>query len=926
MTKSEVAYSVSPQLTLKENCLVVELAKAQKVNFIYNLTSPPEGLTANKWLAIATQNTDREAIDFLIKEELLYQKRISGKTPPRESFSFKYIHIAPSQIQLAFELLSATHKLFCNQRQLIVDLFAKTEFYYSGNSLPEGVLEVSGRLLIGDTDIALNDCIAVGPGNPLNWFIRGVSLKFIRPETLLWKQLKDLYITPFLLEGGHKQHFLDSLNEEEAPRFVLKEGNLDAIRQTATPYPILKLRDKWGTCADLWMDYGQSHLISLHDSSPMVINKEGARLFKRQTAAEQAWENDLLETDYIKKAVGTSHYYCPMNCIGKSLTFLLELGWKVHDYLDRAVVKQKTLDLQLEDHPQTITLKGTISYDGYNADLTQVLGAFNRKEHFIQLSNHTVGILPSDNSLKSLQEIAQEGECIGTEMRLQKNKFALFSSFWENTPLPSSLISLKEKWENFQGIQESPPSPLFKGMLRPYQQQGVNWMSFLYECGFHGILADEMGLGKTVQVLAFLSRLNTGPHLIIVPTSLLFNWRNEITHFLPHLNCTVHQGAKRAKSVEEFDKIDVILTSYTTLRLDSDLFKLLSFECLILDEAQMIKNAYTQSAQTVCQLQAQLRLCLTGTPVENHLQELWSHFHFLMPNLLGSQQEFEASIQAAHVDHRHLDRIKRKISPFILRRKKQQVASDLPERLEQTVWIEMNDAQRNCYEQLLAGFKSGLLKKVEADGISSHRLEVLEAILRLRQACCHPLLISSFLHEKEQIPSSAKFEALFQDLQTIVEEEHKVLIYSQFTSMLQLMAREAKKKNWNYCYLDGATKNREEVVTRFQEDPSQLLFFMSLKAGGVGLNLTSADYVYIYDPWWNQAVEEQAIGRAHRIGRKETIIAKRFVVLESVEEKIMKIKTAKQTIIDSLFDDEHSFTENSLSSQLTLDDLKALFS
>jgi SNF2 family DNA or RNA helicase len=504
-------------------------------------------------------------------------------------------------------------------------------------------------------------------------------------------------------------------------------------------------------------------------------------------------------------------------------------------------------------------------------------------------------------------------------VRVKKTQIGALEPLWKYATSSESLCDLKNKLQSFSGIQEALPSNAFQGKLRPYQQQGVNWLAFLYEYGFHGILADEMGLGKTIQILAFLSQLPVkGPHLIILPTSLLFNWRNEIRNFLPLTKCTIHQGGERAKTREDLQNADIILTSYTTLRLDLPLLLTLSYSCVILDEAQMIKNAHTQTAQAVCQLTAQLRLCLTGTPVENHLQELWSHFHFLMPDLFGSQERFEADIQAAQADRRYLERIKRKVAPFLLRRRKQDVATDLPPRIDQVVWIEMPEEQRVLYDQLLAGFKSGLLKKVEAEGIGKHRLEVLEALLRLRQVCCHPLLVSSLF--EQPVLASAKFDALLHDLETIVEEGRKVLVYSQFTSMLKLMTQAARERQWTYSYLDGSTQNREEVVTRFQDDPSQLLFFISLKAGGVGLNLTAADYVYIYDPWWNEAVEEQAINRAHRIGRESVVIAKRFVLAESVEEKMMRLKAAKRLMIEDLLEGE------ALSSNLTLDDLQILLS
>jgi SNF2 family DNA or RNA helicase len=313
-----------------------------------------------------------------------------------------------------------------------------------------------------------------------------------------------------------------------------------------------------------------------------------------------------------------------------------------------------------------------------------------------------------------------------------------------------------------------------------------------------------------------------------------------------------------------------------------------------------------------------MRISLTGTPVENHLQELWSHFHFLIPSLFDSQDTFEASVQASQSDKRYLERIKKKIQPFLLRRRKQDVLQDLPSRIDQTILIEMENSQRNLYEQLLIQFKGGLLKKIELEGVKKHRMEILEALLRLRQVCCHPLLVSSLT--TEEIPTSAKFEHVLQDLETIVEEGHKVLVYSQFTSMLKLFTKAANEKQWQYSYLDGQTADREKVVNTFQKTASQSIFFISLKAGGVGLNLTAADYVFLYDPWWNEAIEEQAISRAHRIGQKNTVITKRFVMAETIEEKMMQLKAAKRSLIFNILDSENTSLEN-----LTMEDLQALF-
>jgi SNF2 family DNA or RNA helicase len=276
-----------------------------------------------------------------------------------------------------------------------------------------------------------------------------------------------------------------------------------------------------------------------------------------------------------------------------------------------------------------------------------------------------------------------------------------------------------------------------------------------------------------------------------------------------------------------------------------------------------------------------------------------------MPDLLGDEENFNAEIRAGLSDSRYLKRVKKKIRPFLLRRTKEQVAIDLPEKIEQTVWVEMDDQQRSIYEEFLSGVRQSVVRKAALEGASKHRMEILEAIMRLRQICCHPLLVGSCM-EVDGSCASAKLEALLLDLEEAISQKRKVLVYSQFTSMLQLIGKRIKEKQWKYVYLDGSTRDREGVVSQFQEDSSISLFLISLKAGGIGLNLTAADYVFLYDPWWNEAVENQAIDRAHRIGRKDTVIAKRYIMAESIEEKILKLKAAKGALAEDLLNDEES--------------------
>lgn len=912
---TEIAYSIDPTDSETYQGLVIRFLTTEKEKLAPILSPLSPSI-----LRQMSKPIDREAVDFLIKQEWEFQRQQIGRSASAESCSFHCIHIENNQVMAALKLMAATQKLYFKAKQLVVDFFGKVEFYYQAEVLSSTTMQVTGRLKWRDQDISVRDCDFLGAGKP-NWFIKGIALKMITTG-ISWKRIKQSVETsPWILEGAQRLAFLDQIDPEDldGPQLVFIGGSPSDFPPTLEPTPVLLLKDRMGAFADLWMDY-EGHQIAAHDPRKEWKILPENILLKRQWESEKGWEKDLLETDFIKKDVGTSHYYCPVNKVAKSLAFLLDIGWPIQDWKGNRVIRQGASQLTIDPSEQALVIKGKIQYDQYEANLTDVLGAFNRRERFIQLGEGLVGFIPDQWEQKELQELTDEAEIIGQEVRVKSSRLASLSSLLTHSQLPPSLVDLQQKLKDFTKIEQASVGEEFKGQLRPYQQQGLNWMTFLARYGFHGILADDMGLGKTIQVLALLSRFpRHPPHLIVVPTSLLFNWKNEIERFLPHWTPYVHQGPERAQTSEKLSQHSIILTSYTLLRLDLPLFQQLSYHTVILDEAQVIKNAHTQTAQAVCSLTAQFRLSMTGTPVENHLGELWSHFHFLMPDLFGDEEAFTADLQAASVDSRHLQRIKKKIAPFILRRKKEEVAQDLPERIDQIIWVEMSPEQRRLYDQFLAGIRGNLLKKVEIEGAQRHRMEILEAILRLRQICCHPLLVSSLYEEGESL-TSAKLDALERDVETAIEEGHKVLIYSQFTSMLKIMTQMAHQKKWTYTYLDGSTIHREKVVAQFQNDPTLSLFFISLKAGGVGLNLTAADYVFLYDPWWNEAVEEQAISRAHRIGRQQTVIAKRFATVESIEEKMMKLKANKRILVEEIVENETDCVN------LTLDDLRYLLS
>lgn len=921
---TQIAYSIEAEIGKTFDGLAISFAKLEKKGYEFKLSPIDSPFPAAALKRLATSAQDVEAIQYLIKEELYFQSQQTGKPSSIDTLSFHLIHIRAAQAIELLKCLADTQKLFFKGKQLVTDFYGKVDFYYRIETLNPQSIQVTGRLKWRDYDLDVRECDLIGPGKP-HWFIRGIALKIISTD-VHWKSLKTAYHThPWILEGIEKVAFLktlEDLDDPDQPQIVMEKGTQQELYQLPDPMPFLILQDRSGAFATLWMDYGQENRVNFQSPLKKFQDCTGKILIQRQLDVEKGWEKDLLETDFIRKDVGSSHYYCPLDKVSKCLIFLLELGWHIQDWKGRRVVKHQDVELSINPASQALLIQGKIHYDTYEADVTDVLGAFNRRERFVQLNSLTVGLIPDQWDSASLQELTQEGEIIGQTVQVKKSHFGALESLWNQSHIAPDLTPLKTYLKENTINQNVQPALIFKGNLRPYQQQGLNWLSFLYQHGFHGILADDMGLGKTVQVLAFLSsHIQNQTHLIVMPTSLLFNWKKEIEKFMPNVPLYLHHGLNRAKTVEEFSNYSLILTSYTTLRIDLPLLNQLSYTSIILDEAQAIKNAYTQTSQAVRSLHAQFRLSITGTPIENHLGEIWSHFCFLMPGLFGDEKTFQAELQAAESDNRYLQRIKKKMAPFILRRKKEEVAKDLPERIDQTIWIEMGDDQRRYYDQFVASLKAGLLKKVQLEGLQAHRLEIFEAILRLRQICCHPLLTSSLQMAEPTSPmTSAKFDTVLQDLETALEEKRKVLIYSQFTSMLHLLTQEARIRGWNYAYLDGQTKDREKVVTSFQEDPAVSLFFISLKAGGVGLNLTAADDVFLYDPWWNEAVEEQAINRAHRIGRTRTVMARRFVVVESIEEKIMKLKTAKRVWIDEVLEKEN-FTQN-----FSLEDLSYLLS
>ncbi|HED35170.1 MAG TPA: DEAD/DEAH box helicase [Gammaproteobacteria bacterium] len=490
----------------------------------------------------------------------------------------------------------------------------------------------------------------------------------------------------------------------------------------------------------------------------------------------------------------------------------------------------------------------------------------------------------------------------------------------------NAMRKLGRKLKNFKGIKRSAPPRGLKATLRDYQQQGLNWLQFLREYEFNGILADDMGLGKTVQTLTHLlkekerNRL-TKPCLILAPTSLMSNWRREAEQFTPRLKVLILQGADRKQHFDKIPDHDLILSTYPLLTRDQEVLLAHEYYYFILDEAQVIKNPKAKAAHAAREIKADHRLCLTGTPMENHLGELWALFDFLMPGCLGNQKSFNHNFRKPiekQGDNEQRERLVNRITPFMLRRSKSEVVKELPQKTEIIRSIALDKKQAALYESIRLSMEKKVRAAIRQKGLARSHITILDALLKLRQTCCDPQLLS--LSQAKKVKSSAKMEMLMEMLPEMLEEGRRILLFSQFTKMLAIIEQQLIEHDISYTKLTGNTRNREKVIDAFKQGKANV-FLISLKAGGVGLNLTEADTVIHYDPWWNPAVENQATDRAHRIGQSKAVFVYKLITENTLEEKILAMQARKQALADGVYSKEKSGKDY----KLTADDLQELF-
>jgi SNF2 family DNA or RNA helicase len=609
----------------------------------------------------------------------------------------------------------------------------------------------------------------------------------------------------------------------------------------------------------------------------------------------------------------------------RAVSELIDRGWRV-EAQGRSYRTAGSVEVTVSSGQDWFDIGGLASFGEATLPFPELLRAIRGGERFVMLDDGTYGLIPEEWAERYGGLAAKFNTKEGV-LRFRSNQTVLLDLLLDEMPEVSydeRFIGARQKLDSFSGVTPQAPPPTFKGELRPYQQIALGWFSFLRDFGLGGCLADDMGLGKTVQVLALLEDrrlLKIGrPSLAIVPKSLIFNWMREAERFTPKLRTLDYTGILRSEFAGRFDAYDLVLTTYGTLRRDIAELREIQFDYVILDESQAIKNPLSATAKASRLLQGDHRIAMSGTPIENRIEELWSLFEFLNPGMLGSSKAFTRLMEPQTEEEilhsgRRTAKIGQVLRPFILRRTKQAVAPELPERVEQTIFCELGGTQRRLYNELLDFIRNQVMGEVIGNGIGKSSLIILEGLLRLRQAASHPGL----LDPKRRSAGCAKFDVLIPRLSELAAEGHKVLVFSQFTSLLDILKGELVEEGLTFEYLDGKTRDRQACVDRFQNSPEIPLFLISLKAGGVGLNLTAASYVYLLDPWWNPAVEAQAIDRTHRIGQKNTVVASRLIARDTIEEKVLALQQKKRDLADSIITGE-----NSLIRDLSREDLEML--
>lgn len=738
------------------------------------------------------------------------------------------------------------------------------------------------------------------------------------------------------------QQFLDKYFVKVAETIPLVGDGIEYIEEIQ-PRPRLYLSEKnKELIAELRFDYLGKEVPYENVEGYLVLpQKESGRVnfIHRNRIFEDTVESELGGTRYGLKRLSASEAgrytlrakVHVLDFLTKVVPSLLEEAFEIFGEERIKSVRvnrvRPTLSMQVSSGIDWFDISVVVQFGDQKANWKEVRSAILKGERYVKLADGSIGQIPEE-WIKRFKKALALGKGTEQGLKISEAQLPLVDLLLEEAELREGFEAfehLRKRLRDFEQIEPQPLPQGFRGELRPYQKAGYDWLHFLYRYQLGGCLADDMGLGKTVQMLAFLQSIKetqkpSTAHLLVVPKSLLVNWQREAERFTPELRFLDYSKADRPKDLEAFNEVDVVLTTYGIVLRDVEKLRKYHFDIVILDESQAVKNPLAQSAKAVRLLNSKHRLVMTGTPIENNTFELWSQFAFLQPGLLGNletfRREFANPIEAKG-DEETAETLRKIVHPFILRRTKAQVAPELPPREERLVYAEMSDEQEKLYKKTRDYYRALLIGLLDdAEMTNDQRMRILEGLLRLRQISIHPALVDPNFQGE-----APKFVWLLETLETLQQEGHKALVFSQFVEALRLLRQELDSRSVPYAYLDGKTYDRQTQVDAFQNDPNLPFFLISLKAGGVGLNLTAADYVIHLDPWWNPAVERQAADRTHRIGQDKPVFIYKVILRDTVEEKILLLQEKKRQLVDQLIR-----AEGSVFKSLTKDDLEMLFS
>ncbi len=725
--------------------------------------------------------------------------------------------------------------------------------------------------------------------------------------------------------------FLDALVRVGA-RAILELPDRPVVAERPRPHVQVKRGESWETqprrsfdCT-ISFDYA-GKLVAARDRSPVLLLSDPARMARRDPEAEREALGAFLRLGGTREASrsGIRDGSVAAERFPDLVRGLAAEGWTI-EADGRPCRAGGAFRVAVRSGIDWFDLEGGMRFGEEEVSLPALLEAVRSRSGMVSLGDGAVGMLPeawmAEWGLVAAVAPEEEGR-----IRFGQSQGFLLDALLAARPevdIDGRFAELRARLGRLKAPGPLDPGEGFRGELRPYQREGLGWISYLREIGFGGCLADDMGLGKTVQVLAALAARRAAgqdarPCLVVAPKSLTYNWLEEAARFTPELRAVAYTGLDRRAALARIPEQDLVVTTYGTVRRDAADLAEIRFDCVVLDEAQAIKNPQSQAAKAARLLRADHRLVLTGTPIENSIEDLWSLFEFLNPGMLGKSRAFAGAAKGTGAGPAVRERIAGALRPFLLRRTKEQVLTELPGKTEQTLHCEMEGAQRKAYDELRGHYRAALLSRDRPKELGKMKIEVLEALLRLRQAACHPGLLDPARREAP----CAKLEVLLPMLRDLAASGHRALVFSQFTSFLAIVRAAVREAGLTHCYLDGATsaKARKEEVGRFDADASIPLFLVSLKAGGVGLNLAAADYVFLLDPWWNPAVEKQAIDRTHRIGQTRPVTAYRLVCRETVEEKVLELQERKRDLADAILGEDASLLRG-----LTDEDLDLLLS